>query len=174
MQMAEKIAHSAYSIHFDESSEKLSSDGVPRNRDRVVELVVGICIIAILQALYSLNNAVQLGKARLSQAFTEKTSNEKILLEKLAVEGSMDDANNGVIVSLVDMHNGTVTGLKFYTAGDSLYVVNWKCKQATVQEIVSTLKMLPEASAKKFKGLEPIELPAEYRFKVCQKGAAGA
>lgn len=172
--MAEKIVHSSYSIQIDESSEQPSRDGVPVNRDRVVELVMGICIIAILQALYSLNNSVQLGKARLSNAFTEKITNEKILLEKLAVEGSMDDASNGAIVSLVDMKNGTVAGLKFFASNDSLYVVNWECRQATVQEIVNTLKMLPEASSKKFKGLEPVGLPAEYRFKVCQKGTAGA
>jgi hypothetical protein len=174
MQMAQKIANNSCSRKIDESGDKLTRDGVPMNRDRVVELIMGICIIALLQALYILNNSVQLGKARLSNAFMEKTTNEKILLEQLAIEGRLDDANNGAIVSLVDMKNGKVAGFKFFTAGDSLYVVNWECKQATVQEIVNTLKVLPEASAKKFKGLEPVELPIEYRFKVCQKGTAGA
>ena len=172
--MAEKITINPYNSQVDESVEKRSRDGVPRNRDRLVELVMGVCIIAVLQSLYILSNSAQLGKARLSSAFIEITTNEKSLLEKLALEGVLDDANNGAIVSLVDMKNGKVAGIKFFTAGDPLYVVNWECKQATVQEIVNTLKMLSEANAKKFKGLEPVELPAEYRFKVCQKGTAGA
>lgn len=172
--MAQKIADNTCKRLIEDSGAKLTRDGVPMNRDILVELVMGICIIAVLHALYILNNSVQLGKARLSNAFTEKTSNEKIFLEKLAIEGRTDDASNGTIVSLVDMHNGTLAGLKFYTAGDSLYVVNWECKQASVQEIENTLKVLPEADAKKFRGLEPVELPAEYKFKVCQKGTAGA
>lgn len=172
--MAKKIAHNSYSRDINERGEKLTRDGVPMNRDRMVELAMGVGIIVVLHALYIMNNSVQLGKARMSNAFSQKTANEKMLLEKLAMEGNPDGANNSGTVSLVDMKNGKVAGLKFFMADDSLYVVNWECKQATVQEIADTLKVLPEESTKKFSGLEPIELPAEYKFKVCQKGAAGA
>jgi hypothetical protein len=172
--MAPKININSYSRKIYESGVKLARDRVPMNRDRIVELAMGVCIIVVLHALYILNNSVHLGKARLANAFSEKTANEKILLEKLAMEGHWDDSNNGEIVSLVDMKNGKVAGLKFFTSGDSLYIVNWECKQATVQEIKNTLKSLPEESAKEFTALVPVELPAEYRFKVCQKGAASA
>lgn len=172
--MAPKINSNTYDWELYENGVKLVRDRFPMSRDRIVEFAMGICIIVVLHALFILNNTVQLGKARLTNAFSEKIANEKILLEKLAMEGHWGDSNNGEIVSLVDMKNGKVAGLKFFTSGDSLHIVNWECKQAAVQEIEHALKLLPEESAKKFSALEPVELRAAYRFKVCQKGAASA
>lgn len=149
-------------------------DGVPMNRDRIVELVMGICILAVLHALFILNHYALPGKARMSEAFLAKSVDEMLFLETLAMEGNLENSNNGEFVSLVNMRNGTVAGLKFFTTGDSLYVVNRECKQATVQEIVFALKMLPEKSASKFKGLDAVALPDEYGFKVCKKGGDSA
>lgn len=149
-------------------------DGAPRNRNRVVELAVGVCVIAVLTGLYILNNAAMTGKARMTYALWGKSVDEKPLLENLAIEGRWGNASNGEFVSLVKMRNGTVAGLKFFTGEDSLYVVNWKCKQASEREVADALKLLPAKTAVAFKGLEPVELPAEYGFKVCQRGDESA
>jgi hypothetical protein len=145
-------------------------DGVPMNRDRIVELVMAVCIIAVLHGLYILHNYALPGKARMVAAFEGKSADEKPLLETFAVEGDWDNAGNGEIVSLVNLKNGKVAGLKFIASGNSMHMVNWKCSQATVQEIAHAMKSLPDKSAKEFQGLEPVELAYEYGFNVCTKG----
>lgn len=172
--MAQKIATHTFRKQTNDCGEKLIRDGAPMNRDWLVELAMGVSIVAILQALYILNNAALLDKVRLSYAFMDKTNNELIFLEKLAIEGNKDDSTDGGFVSLVDMKNGKVAGLKFFAEVESIYLVDWGCRHATVQEIEETIKVLPEANAKKFRELKPVEHSAEYKFKVCKKGTAGA
>jgi len=162
----------------------VARDGVPASRDRIVELIMAVCIIGVLHGLYVMNHYAVPGKARMIAAFEGKNADEMKLREILAVEGNWGNANNSEIVSLVDMKNGKVAGLKFFVTSDPLYVVNWECRQATVQEIMHAKKSLPEnslldkslpdKSAKIFKDLEAVELTAEYGFKVCKKGGAGA
>ncbi len=146
----------------------------PRNRDRIFELAVGICIVGVLQALFLSDHYAELVKARMSHAFIDKTMDETALLETLAVEGTPEGAQRGEIVSLVNLHDGRVSGLKFFLDGDTLYLAHRACRQATVQEIAGTLNALPKEKASEFAGLEPVELPAEYTFKVCREGSSGA
>lgn len=150
-------------------------DATPRSRDRVVGFAIAVCIIGVLQALYLLNNATMLGKARVTNAVSwEPPTMQPALMETLAFEGALDDAHQRELVRVADMHNGTVAGLKFFIAGDPLYVVNWQCKAATVQEVAEAVQALPEKQAAALKGLTPAELPAGYQFKVCQQGSGRA
>ncbi len=152
-----------------------AQDGAPRSRDRVIEFVMAGCIIGVLQALYLVNNAVMPGKARMTgNTFWNNDPEHIASLEALAIEGRWDYTNGGAAVSLVDMHNGTVAGLKSFTAEYPLVVVNWQCKLATVPEIENALKSLPPKKAEAYKGLTPVELPAEYGFKVCRRGDGSA
>ncbi len=152
-----------------------AQDGAPRSRDRVVEFALACCIIGVLQALYLVNNAIVPYKARLARAVFHSGGDEQIaILEAMAIEGSWSGTREGATVSLVDMPNGTVAGLKFFADKYPLIVVNWQCKLATVPEIENALKSLPANKAEAYKGLTPIELPAEYGFRVCQRGDGSA
>ncbi len=150
-------------------------DTAPRSRDRVVEFAIAICIIGVLEALYLLNNAPMVSKARLVGAIgLDPPSAKTVLPETLAFEGALDSADQREFVRVANMRNGTVAGIKFLIAGDPLYVVNWQCRAATAQEVAEAVKALPDEKAAALRSLTPVELPPDHQLKTCQQGSGSA
>lgn len=141
----------------------------PRNRNRLVEMTLGIFIIILLQTIFITHSDVLVIKAKMTQAFSEKLSAEKLVLEALAIEGELNSTNQDSLLTLASLPNGKLAGLQFSISADPLYVVNWECRFATTQEITKALSIQPDRSSEKYMGHEPVSLPILYGFSICRE-----
>ncbi len=159
-------AHIAYAQPRDEA---------PRDRDRLIELAMAVCIVGVLSALYIIHGQRAIILAHAANAYASKEDNQVAFLESLALEGAPRNANHGGVVGLAAMGHGA-TGLTFVPAGDTIFVVNWRCMAASKAEIEQELATGPGATTRNLRerAAQAVPLPAESAPPICQGASRDA
>lgn len=146
-----------------------TADAAPRNRDRLVELAMAVCIIGVLSALYILHAQRLIILSYLSDAYTAKEENQVTFLTSLALEGKPRGGNHGGVVGLAPLRHG-VTGLKFLPDSHTTFVINWRCTTASKAEIEQELATGKGQATKNLRdeGAQAVALPASDAPGICQ------